>query len=216
MGDQPGRMAQRRAPDQSGQWRVPHLRRRRPGRCKRGLKALVVRANARRDASIWNTVDTTPEWDRGRRLSERCATASTSTFQPSRHGWSRQAREGPVFRSLAALRNGVNANLLRLWMKQEHWPGQAPELLPVTIVPNQPAARQPPRRGLTRPRERWRSNCVAPWCALSGEIDAAQPRRCWRPALMIGLPANTRCGSWPVTPDMRKGFDGLAALGKLP
>ena len=45
-----------------------------------------------------------------------------------------QARRPGVSVAGLALRNGVNANLLRHWMKLEHWPGHVPALLPVTIA----------------------------------------------------------------------------------
>lgn len=39
-----------------------------------------------------------------------------------------------------ALRNGVNANLLRHWMKLGHWQSGTPTLLPVTVLAQQPCA----------------------------------------------------------------------------
>ena len=85
-----------------------------------------------------------------------------------------QARRPGVSVAGLALRNGVNANLLRLWMKQEHWPGQAPELLPVTIVA-EPACREAATATRAYPSTgTMEIELCGAVVRLSGEIDAAQ------------------------------------------
>jgi transposase-like protein len=56
------------------------------------------------------------------------------------------ARVPGVSVSGLAVRHGVNANLLRHWMRLEHWgvPGPAPILLPVTVTQPAPAAASTP------------------------------------------------------------------------
>lgn len=60
------------------------------------------------------------------------------------------ARVPGVSVSGLAVRHGVNANLLRHWMRLEHWgsPTAAPVLLPVTVTQPEPcAAPQATREG---------------------------------------------------------------------
>ena len=63
-----------------------------------------------------------------------------------------QARVPGVSVSGLAVRHGVNANLLRHWMRLEHWgaPAPGPVLLPVTVTQPTPApaaAPAPPAEG---------------------------------------------------------------------
>ncbi|MDM0091810.1 MULTISPECIES: transposase [unclassified Variovorax] len=57
-----------------------------------------------------------------------------------------QSRVPGVSISGLAVRHGVNANLLRHWMRLEHWgsPAAAPVLLPVTVTQPAPAATPTP------------------------------------------------------------------------
>ena len=86
--------------------------------------------------------------------------------------------DGPTIQhaSEMALRNGVNANLLRHWMKLGHWQSGTPTLLPVTVLAQQPCAdvvattlAQP----FTGPVEIELCGAVI---RLSGQVDAAQLR----------------------------------------
>ena len=73
-----------------------------------------------------------------------------------------------------ALRHGINANLLRHWMKQGHWQGPAPALLPVTIVA-EPACREVATASRAYP---FSGTMEIELCGavvrLSGEVDAEQ------------------------------------------
>lgn len=73
-----------------------------------------------------------------------------------------------------ALRHGVNANLLRHWMKLEHWPGQVPALLPVTIA-TEPACREAATATRAYPSSgTMEIELCGAVVRLSGEIDVAQ------------------------------------------
>ena len=73
-----------------------------------------------------------------------------------------------------ALRNGVNANLLRHWMKLEHWPGHVPALLPVTIAA-EPASCEVAAATRAYPSSgTMEIELCGAVVRLSGEIDVAQ------------------------------------------
>ena len=75
---------------------------------------------------------------------------------------------------IVALRHGVNANLLRHWMKLEHWPGQVPALLPVTIA-TEPACREAATATRAYPSSgTMEIELCGAVVRLSGEIDVAQ------------------------------------------
>ena len=127
-----------------------------------------------------------------------------------------------------AMDSGINANLLFGWRRRhlrslaQAEPAPAPArsraavLLPVSIEAGSceihSAAPAPPARsgsgvieidiGGARVRAAWRVDEASVRCVLHG---AAQPR-------MIGLPSGTRVWLVAGHTDMRKGFDGLAAL----
>lgn len=83
----------------------------------------------------------TPEWaglmvERTMRNGKRIYTSAFKAWLVE------QSRVPGVSISGLAVRHGVNANLLRHWMRLEHWsaPAAAPVLLPVTVTQPAPAA----------------------------------------------------------------------------
>ena len=103
----------------------------------------------------------TPEWN-GPKV-ERTLRNGKHIYFSTFKAWlvEQASRPGASVAGLA-LRNGVNANLLRHWMKLGHWQSGTPTLLPVTVLAQQPVPMwwRPPLPN--RSRGRWRSNCVAP------------------------------------------------------
>lgn len=83
----------------------------------------------------------TPEWagpmvERTMRNGKRIYTWAFKSWMVE------QARVPGASVSGLAVRHGLNANLLRQWMRLEHWgaPAPAPILLPVTVTQPEPAA----------------------------------------------------------------------------
>ena len=115
----------------------------------------------------------TPEWT-GPKV-ERTLRNGKHLYVSAFKAWLvEQARRPGVSVAGLALRNGVNANLLRLWMKQEHWPGRVPALLPVTISA-EPASCEVAAATRAYPSSgTMEIELCGAVVRLSGEIDAAQ------------------------------------------
>lgn len=82
----------------------------------------------------------TPEW--AGPMVERTMRNGKKVYTSAFKAWMvEHARVPGVSVSGLAVRHGVNANLLRHWMRLEHWgvPGPAPILLPVTVTQPAPA-----------------------------------------------------------------------------
>ena len=75
----------------------------------------------------------TPEWS-GPKV-ERTMRNGKRIYVSAFKAWLvEQALKPGVSVAGLALRNGVNANQLRSWMKLEHWQSSTPTLLPVAVV----------------------------------------------------------------------------------
>ena len=133
-----------------------------------------------------------------------------------------------------ARKHGVNANLLFGW-RRLHKRGlleqcrEPASLLPVTVTtptvaadaravraPCVPAVAPTGVRATGAPRVTSRSSCRGDvGCACTGRVErAVRSSRCWTalPQPMIALPAGVQVWLAAGATDMRKGFDGLAAL----
>ena len=115
----------------------------------------------------------TPEWT-GPKV-ERTLSNGKHLYVSAFKAWMvEQARRPDVSVAGLALRNGVNANLLRHWMNLGHWKVQAPALLPVTIVA-EPSCREPAAATRAYPSSgTMEIELCGAVVRLSGEIDAAQ------------------------------------------
>lgn len=83
----------------------------------------------------------TPEWVGP--MVERTMRNGKKVYTSAFKAWMvEHARVPGVSVSGLAVRHGVNANLLRHWMRLEHWgaPAAAPVLLPVTVTQPEPCA----------------------------------------------------------------------------
>ena len=75
-----------------------------------------------------------------------------------------------------ALRNGVNANLLRHWIKLGHWQSGSPTLLPVTVMAQQPCADVVATTVAQPSSGTVEIELCGAVIRLSGQVDAAQLR----------------------------------------
>ena len=115
----------------------------------------------------------TPEWT-GLKV-ERTLRNGKHLYVSAFKAWLvEQARRPDVSVAGLALRHGVNASLLRHWMKLEHWPGQVPALLPVTIA-TEPACSEAATATRAYPSSgTMEIELCGAVVRLSGEIDVAQ------------------------------------------
>jgi len=115
----------------------------------------------------------TPEWTRPK--VERTLSNGNRIYIAAFKTWMvEQARKPDISVAGLALRHGVNANLLRHWMKLGHWQGQPHALLPVTIVA-EPTGREPAAATRAYPSSgTMEIELCGAVVRLSGEIDAAQ------------------------------------------
>ena len=81
----------------------------------------------------------TPEWS-GPKVERTLRNGKQIYFSAFKAWLVEQAGRPGASVSGLALRNGVNANLLRHWMKLGHWQSVTPTLLPVTVLAQQPCA----------------------------------------------------------------------------
>jgi transposase len=115
----------------------------------------------------------TPEWT-GPKV-ERTLSNGKRIYVTAFKAWMvEQARRPDISVAGLALRNGLNANLLRHWMNLGHWQGQAPALLPVTIAA-EPASCEVAAATRAYPSSgTMEIELCGAVVRLSGEIDAAQ------------------------------------------
>lgn len=117
----------------------------------------------------------TPEWN-GPKV-ERTLRNGKHIYVSAFKAWLvEQASRPGASVSVLALRNGVNANLLRHWIKLGHWQSGSPTLLPVTVLAEHPCAEV-----VTPPMAQQSLGTVEiELCGavirLSGQVDAAQLR----------------------------------------
>ena len=81
----------------------------------------------------------TPEWN-GLKVERTLRNGKHIYFSAFKAWMVEQASRPGASVSGLALRNGVNANLLRHWIKLGHWQSGSPTLLPVTVMAQPPCA----------------------------------------------------------------------------
>ncbi len=117
----------------------------------------------------------TPEWN-GPKVERTLGNGKHIYFSAFKAWLVEQARRPGASVSGLALRNGVNANLLRHWIKLGHWQSGSPTLLPVAVVG------VPPRTDVvaTTVAQPSSGTVEIELCGavirLSGQVDAAQLR----------------------------------------
>ena len=117
----------------------------------------------------------TPEWN-GPKV-ERTLRNGKHIYVSAFKAWlvDQASRPGASVSGLA-LRNGVNANLLRHWIKLGHWQSVSPTLLPVTVMAQPPCA-DVVATSIAQPSS---GTVEIELCGavirLSGQVDAAQLR----------------------------------------
>jgi len=117
----------------------------------------------------------TPEWT-GPKV-ERTLRNGKHLYVSAFKAWLvEQARRPDVSVAGLALRHGVNANLLRHWMKLEHWPDQVPALLPVRIAAS-PRPRWP-ASGASVANTSCRCPGLIPWAGLPTGYPSAARTGC--------------------------------------
>ena len=113
----------------------------------------------------------TPEWN-GSKVERTHRNGKHIYFSTFKAWLVEQASRPGASAAGLALRNGVNANLLRHWMKLGHWQSGTQALLPVTLLAQQPRA-DVVASTVAQPSEIEVCGAVI---RLSGQVDAAQLR----------------------------------------
>ena len=115
----------------------------------------------------------TPEWN-GPKV-ERTLRNGKHIYFSTFKAWlvEQASRPGASVAGLA-LRNGVNANLLRHWMKLGHWQSGTPTLLPVTVLAQQPCADVVATTSAQLSTGTVEIELCGAVIRLSGQVDAAQ------------------------------------------
>lgn len=117
----------------------------------------------------------TPEWN-GPKV-ERTLRNGKHIYFSAFKAWlvEQASRPGASVAGLA-LRNGVNANLLRHWMKLGHWQSDTQALLPVTVLAQQPCADVVATTIAQSATGTVEIELCGAVIRLSGQVDAAQLR----------------------------------------
>lgn len=117
----------------------------------------------------------TPEWS-GPKVERTLRNGKHIYFSAFKAWLVEQASRPGASVSGLALRNGVNANLLRHWIKLGHWQSGSPTLLPVTVM-EEPPSSDVVATSIAQPSS---GTIVIGLCGavirLSGQVDAAQLR----------------------------------------
>lgn len=117
----------------------------------------------------------TPEWN-GPKV-ERTLRNGKHIYVSAFKAWlvEQASRPGASVSGLA-LRNGVNANLLRHWIKLGHWQSGSPTLLPVTVMAQPPCADVVATSIAQTSSGTVEIELCGAVIRLSGQVDAAQLR----------------------------------------
>lgn len=117
----------------------------------------------------------TPEWS-GPKVERTLRNGKQIYFSAFKAWLVEQAGRPGASVSGLALRNGVNANLLRHWMKLGHWQPGTQALLPVTVLAQQPCADVVATTSAQLSTGTVEIELCGAVIRLSGQVDAAQLR----------------------------------------